>query len=226
MFSPFILPLPCARSQCLSKWYHVGAAKAGLASSYDDACEHVYGMSYKAWKQTHQAKASDEQLRRMEETKALHAKHETPPPVAPAPAPAAARNSGAVSERATTATGGWIADMPPGAAIANSGENSLFEYAPCATPLLAAHSPLVVLTLLLPPPPPCRSRNSRYAGAGSPTRMRHAIRRFAIFKQRVEYGEVTLRHVRDAMNASDYTYTQSTAGVNRRDASVKVFIVF
>ena len=90
MFSPFILPLPCARSQCLSKWYHVGAAKAGLASSYDDACEHVYGMSYKAWKQTHQAKASDEQLRRMEETKALHAKHETPPPVAPAPAPAPA----------------------------------------------------------------------------------------------------------------------------------------
>ena len=47
-------------------------------------------MSYKAWKQTHQAKASDEQLRRMEETKALHAKHETPPPVAPAPAPAPA----------------------------------------------------------------------------------------------------------------------------------------
>ena len=35
--------------------------------------------------------------------------------------------------------------------------------------------------------------------------MRHAIRRFNVFKQRVEYGEVTLRHVRDAMNASDLT---------------------
>ena len=34
--------------------------------------------------------------------------------------------------------------------------------------------------------------------------MRHAIRRFNVFKQRVEYGEVTLRHVRDAANASDY----------------------
>ena len=74
---------------CLSKWYHVGAAKAGLASSYDDACERVYGMSYKEWKTTHQSKASDEQLQRLEDTKAGHAKHSPAPPVA-VPAPAAA----------------------------------------------------------------------------------------------------------------------------------------
>ena len=70
-----------SRVQCLSKWYHVGAAKAGMAVSYDDACERVYGMTVKEWKQTHQSKASDEQLKRMEETKAMHAKHEAAPPV-------------------------------------------------------------------------------------------------------------------------------------------------
>ena len=59
----------------------MGAAKAGVAISYDDACERVYGMTVKEWKQTHQSKASDEQLRRMEETKAMHAKHEAAPPV-------------------------------------------------------------------------------------------------------------------------------------------------
>lgn len=72
---------------CLSKWYHVGAAKAGLADSYDDACEKVYGMSYKQWKTTHQSKATDEQLKRLDETKALHAKHSPPPPMPPLPPP-------------------------------------------------------------------------------------------------------------------------------------------
>ena len=64
----------------------MGAAKAGVAISYDDACERVYGMTVKEWKQTHQSKASDEQLRRMEETKAMHAKHEAAPPVTAPPA--------------------------------------------------------------------------------------------------------------------------------------------
>ena len=57
-------------------------------------------------------------------------------------------------------------------------------------------------------PTPCWTDNKANqllsSGEGSPTRMRHAIRRFSVFKQRVEYGEVTLRHVRDAANASDY----------------------
>ena len=57
-------------------------------------------------------------------------------------------------------------------------------------------------------PTPCWTDNKANqllsSGEGTPTRMRHAIRRFNVFKQRVEYGEVTLRHVRDAANASDY----------------------
>ena len=59
-----------------------------------------------------------------------------------------------------------------------------------------------------PGPTPCWTDNKANqllsSGEGTPTRMRHAIRRFNVFKQRVEYGEVTLRHVRDAANASDY----------------------
>jgi len=100
---------------CLSKWYHVGAAKAGLATSYDDACERVYGMTYKEWKQTHQSKASEEQLRRMEETKALHAKHETPPPVAPAAPAAPAPPPAPAPTQPATASGGMsdVCCVPP-----------------------------------------------------------------------------------------------------------------
>uniref|UniRef100_A0A7S4B4C9 molybdopterin molybdotransferase n=1 Tax=Chrysotila carterae TaxID=13221 RepID=A0A7S4B4C9_CHRCT len=61
---------------CLSKWYHAGLHIFNPAVSYEEACEHVYGMPYAEWKKTHQAKASEEQLRRFEETKELHAKHE------------------------------------------------------------------------------------------------------------------------------------------------------
>ena len=64
---------------CLSKWYHAGTARAGQPISYDAACEQVYGMSYKEWKKTHQSAASEEQLRRLEETKSGHAKHEPMP---------------------------------------------------------------------------------------------------------------------------------------------------
>ena len=74
---------------CLSKWYHAGAVRAGAAMDYDVACERVYGMPYSAWKKTHQAKASEEQLRRLEETKAGHAQHpKVTVPEAAAPAPA------------------------------------------------------------------------------------------------------------------------------------------
>ncbi|KAL1511377.1 hypothetical protein AB1Y20_006178 [Prymnesium parvum] len=70
---------------CLSKWYYAGAVRAGVPLSYDDACELVYGMPYAEWKKSYQSKASDEQLRRLEETKAGHARH--PPLDAPAPPP-------------------------------------------------------------------------------------------------------------------------------------------
>jgi len=75
---------------CLSKWYHAGAWQHGIDISYDRACEYVYGVPYKEWKRLHQQPATEEQLRKMVETKAGHAQHEPqaykatqPPPSAP-----------------------------------------------------------------------------------------------------------------------------------------------
>ena len=42
------------------------------------------------------------------------------------------------------------------------------------------------------------------SGEGAPSRMRHAIRRFSVFVQRVQRGECLLRHVPDPGNASDF----------------------
>ncbi len=58
---------------CLSKWYRAAAEKRGLEMSYDQAREIVYGMPYGEWTDKHQAAASDEQKRRFDETKPLHA---------------------------------------------------------------------------------------------------------------------------------------------------------
>jgi hypothetical protein len=46
---------------CLSKWYRAAAEERGLALSYDDAREIVYGMPYDVWKTTHQTEATPEQ---------------------------------------------------------------------------------------------------------------------------------------------------------------------
>ena len=59
---------------CLSKWYSAEAKKVDPEFDYADAQRFVYGMSYDDWKSNHQAPASDEQQRRYEETKPLHAK--------------------------------------------------------------------------------------------------------------------------------------------------------
>ena len=59
---------------CLSKWYAAAATERGLKVSYDEAREIVYGMTYEEWKASHQAKASDAQLKIFEETRPLHAK--------------------------------------------------------------------------------------------------------------------------------------------------------
>lgn len=60
---------------CLAKWLVAGADEAGAELSYDDARTAVYGMPYGEWKSQHQAKATEEQLTRFNETKDLHAKH-------------------------------------------------------------------------------------------------------------------------------------------------------
>jgi hypothetical protein len=58
---------------CLSKWYLAAAEERGLAMSYDEARESVYGMPYEAWKERYQHEATAEQQRTFEETKPLHA---------------------------------------------------------------------------------------------------------------------------------------------------------
>ena len=58
---------------CLSKWYLAAARERGVDISDEDAREAVYGMPYGDWKDKFQEKATDEQLKKFEETKPLHA---------------------------------------------------------------------------------------------------------------------------------------------------------
>jgi hypothetical protein len=58
---------------CLSKWYRAAAEERGIAMSDSEAREIVYGMPFDQWKAKYQREASDEQKRRYEETKPLHA---------------------------------------------------------------------------------------------------------------------------------------------------------
>ena len=46
---------------CLSKWYRAAAEERGLAMTYEDAREIVYGMPYETWKAQHQKEATPEQ---------------------------------------------------------------------------------------------------------------------------------------------------------------------
>ncbi len=59
---------------CLSKWYSAEAKKLGLDIDYTAAQNEIYGMTIGEWKSSHQTKATDEQMKRYEETSELHAK--------------------------------------------------------------------------------------------------------------------------------------------------------
>lgn len=59
---------------CLSKWYLAAAKDQNIEMEYDDAIQAVYGMSMAEWKEKHQTKATEEQIKTFEETKPLHAK--------------------------------------------------------------------------------------------------------------------------------------------------------
>ncbi len=59
---------------CLSKWYLAAGKELDQDISYDEALEYVYGMPYADWKEKYQEKASEEQLKKFEDTKPLHAK--------------------------------------------------------------------------------------------------------------------------------------------------------
>lgn len=58
---------------CLAKWYMNAAKERGVEMSYDEARKYVYGMTYDEWKRDFQTEATEEQLKKFEETKSLHA---------------------------------------------------------------------------------------------------------------------------------------------------------
>lgn len=58
---------------CLAKWYMNAAKERGVELSYDQAREYVYGMTYDQWKRDYQTEATEEQLKKFETTKSLHA---------------------------------------------------------------------------------------------------------------------------------------------------------
>ena len=47
---------------CLAKWYRAAAEERGVALSYEDAREIVYGEPYGSWKARHQGAATAEQM--------------------------------------------------------------------------------------------------------------------------------------------------------------------
>lgn len=53
---------------CFSKWMKQAADEAGADLSMDDAREAIYGMPYADYKDKYQTPATDEQLRRMDES--------------------------------------------------------------------------------------------------------------------------------------------------------------
>ena len=59
---------------CLSKWLVAGARVRGSELTLDEAQEMVYGMSYAEWKEKYQENATENQKKKYEETKLLHAK--------------------------------------------------------------------------------------------------------------------------------------------------------
>jgi hypothetical protein len=59
---------------CLAKWYSAEAKNLGLEFDYAQGQEAIYGMTNAQWKANYQTKASDEQMKRYEETSDLHAK--------------------------------------------------------------------------------------------------------------------------------------------------------
>ena len=58
---------------CMAKWYMNAAKDQGIDMSYDEAREHIYGMTYDEWKSNYQTDATEEQLKKFEETKPSHA---------------------------------------------------------------------------------------------------------------------------------------------------------
>lgn len=58
---------------CLAKWVKAASDHYGAPMDYDEAREMVYGMPYAEWKDNHQEPASNEQQKKFEDSKPLHA---------------------------------------------------------------------------------------------------------------------------------------------------------
>jgi hypothetical protein len=54
---------------CLSNWFEDAAKAQGVAVTRDEARQHIYGMSYDAWKATHQAPADQAKQAAFEKNK-------------------------------------------------------------------------------------------------------------------------------------------------------------
>lgn len=62
---------------CLAKWLVISMHELGeWGYSYDEALNHIYGMSYDAYKKAYQTKATADQLDKFNATKNMHAKHD------------------------------------------------------------------------------------------------------------------------------------------------------
>ena len=61
---------------CLAKWYLAEAQAREVPLDYDQAREIIYGMPYGEWKERYQVEAGEEQQRRFEATRHLHARTE------------------------------------------------------------------------------------------------------------------------------------------------------
>lgn len=53
---------------CFSKWYSAEAAERGIEIDKMAAREIVYGMPYDKWAETYQTPATDEQMKKMDES--------------------------------------------------------------------------------------------------------------------------------------------------------------
>jgi len=53
---------------CLSNWYQEAAADKGVVIEKAEAREIIYGMPYAQWVEKYQTKATEEQMKRMEDS--------------------------------------------------------------------------------------------------------------------------------------------------------------
>ena len=58
---------------CLSKWYKAEADVRGIEMTDAESREAIYGMPFAEWKEKYQEKASEEQMKKFEKSKPLHA---------------------------------------------------------------------------------------------------------------------------------------------------------